>query len=91
MNWTNTGKNVMHNAINAEEVSLLRSEIELLMKERQAVLKVAGAAAVLIAELDSHDLPSAAVEAAELLAGNINTLSEETLQDALNAVKAHTV
>jgi len=28
------------------------------------------------------------VEAAELLAGNINALPEETLQDALNAVSA---
>ena len=78
----------MHTTINPQEISLLRSEIELLMKERQSMLTVAGAAAGLIAELDSHDLPSSAVEAAELLAAQINSLSEETLQDALNAVQA---
>jgi len=59
-----------------------------LMKERLALLKVSGAAASLIAELRSSDLPPAAVEAAELLAGSINVLSEETLQDALNSVSA---
>jgi hypothetical protein len=78
----------MPNAINAEETSLLRAEIELLMKERQSMLVVAGAAAGLIAELDSHDLPESAVEAAELLAEGINALPEETLQDALSAVNA---
>lgn len=81
----------MHNTINPQEVSLLRSEIELLMKERQSMLTVAGAAAGLIAELDSHDLPTGAVEAAELLAAQINALSEETLQDALIAVQAKIV
>lgn len=78
----------MHDTISPQETTLLRAEIELLMKERQALLKVSGAAASLIAELRSNDLPSAAVEAAELLAGNINALPEETLQDALNAVSA---
>lgn len=78
----------MHNAINEEEINMLRSEVELLMKERQALLKVTGAAAGLIAELDSHNLPQGTVEAADLLATSINTLSEETLQDALGAVHA---
>lgn len=78
----------MHDTITPQETTLLRAEIELLMKERQALLKVSGAAASLIAELRSNDLPAAAVEAAELLAGNINALPEETLQDALNAVSA---
>lgn len=78
----------MLNAINAQEIALLRSEIELLMNERQSMLMVAGAAASLIAELDSHDLPPSAVEAAELLSEGINAMPEETLQDALNAVHA---
>ena len=78
----------MHDTINPQETMLLRAEIELLMKERLALLKVSGAAASLIAELRSSDLPPAAVEAAELLAGSINVLSEETLQDALNSVSA---
>jgi hypothetical protein len=42
----------------------------------------------LVAEIDSHDIPVSAVEAADLLSSNINALSEETLQDALNAIHA---
>jgi hypothetical protein len=78
----------MQSTINQEEISMLRSEVELLMKERHALLKVTGAAAGLVAELDSHDLPNGTAEAAELLAASINTLTEETLQDALGAVHA---
>jgi hypothetical protein len=78
----------MHSTINHDEINMLRSEVELLMKERQALLKVTGAAAGLIAELDSRDLPQGTVQAAELLASNINVLPEETLQDALGAVQA---
>ena len=78
----------MQSTINQEEISMLRAEVELLMRERQALLKVSGAAAGLIAELDSHDLPKGTVVAAELLASSINSLSEETLQDALSAVQA---
>ncbi len=81
----------MHSTINQDEISMLRSELELLMKERTALLKVTGAAAGLVAELDSHDLPQDTVEAAELLAASINSLNEESLQDALNAVHAEIV
>jgi len=81
----------MQSAINQQEIAMLRSEIEFMMKERQALLKVTGVAAGLVAELDSHDLPQGTVEAAELLASSINSLSEETLQDALSAVHAEIV
>lgn len=84
----NIQKATMSNTINEEEINMLRSEVELLMRERQALLKVTGAAAGLIAELDSHNLPKGTVEAADLLATSINNLSEETLQDALGAVHA---
>jgi len=67
---------------------MLRSEVEILMKERHALLKVTGAAAGLVAELDSRELPQRTAEAAELLAASINELPEESLQDALTAVKA---
>ena len=77
--------------INPDEIALLRKEIELLMQERLALLKVSGAAASLIAELHHGDLPATTVEAADILAENINALSEETLQDALNAVQARIV
>ena len=78
----------MQTSINEEEIRMLRSEVEMLMKERQALLKVTGAAAGLIAELHTNDLPRNTVEAADLLATSINTLPEETLQDALSAVNA---
>jgi len=81
----------MQSAINQQEIAMLRSEIEFMMKERQALLKVTGAAAGLVAELDSHDLPQGTAEAAELLATSVNSLSEETLQDALSAVHAEIV
>ena len=67
---------------------MLRREVEMLMGERQALLRVAGASAGLIACLDSKRLPVGAVEAADLVATSINDLSEETLQDALSAVNA---
>lgn len=83
--------NTMQTNINQNEINMLRTEMELLMRERQTLLKVTGAAAGLIAEMDSHDLPISTVEAADLLATSINSLSEETLQDALSAVNAEIV
>lgn len=71
-----------------QEIALLRREIELMMGERQVLLRVAGSAAVLIASLDSKRLPVGAVESADLVATTINGLSEETLQDALASVNA---
>lgn len=81
----------MQNQINQNEINMLRTELELLMRERQSLLKVTGAAAGLIAEMNSHDLPIATIEAADLLATTINGLNEETLQDALNAVHAEII
>ncbi len=81
----------MPNTINQNEINMLRTELELLMRERQALLKIAGVAAGLIAEMDTHELPISTIEAAELLATSINGLSEETLQDALSAVHAEIV
>ena len=71
-----------------QEVALLRSELEMLMSERQAILRVVGSATALIASLDSKRLPVGAVEAADMVATSINQLSEETLQDALASVHA---
>lgn len=71
-----------------QEIALLRREIEMLMSERQAILRVVGSSAALIASLDSKRLPVGAVEAADMVATSINSLSEETLQDALSAVNA---
>ncbi len=71
-----------------QEITMLRQELELLMRERQALLQIAGAAAGLIATLDSKRLPLGAIESADLVATSINQLSEETLQDALGSVRA---
>lgn len=77
-------------ALNDQEVRLLREEIELLMVERQRLLQVAGSAAVLVANLDSDNLPDDqdTIDAAEVLAESLNGLSEETLKDALDVVRA---
>ncbi|MDR2875941.1 MAG: hypothetical protein LBV44_08465 [Methylobacillus sp.] len=78
----------MSDTITPEEVTLLRAEIEMLMKERQELLLVVGASAELITELHTTDLPRTTVAAAELIASCINGLPEETLKDALVAVRA---
>ena len=71
-----------------QEILMLRRELELFMGERQTLLRVVGATAALIACLDSKRLPVGAVVSADLVATSINALSEETLQDALSAVRA---
>lgn len=71
-----------------QEITMLRREVELLMGERELLLRIAGSSAALIATLDSKHLPVAAVESADLVATTINQLSEESLRDALNSVHA---
>lgn len=78
----------MQNTNHTAENNMLRTELELLMKERGTLLVIAGVAAGLIAEINTNDLPIRTVEAADLLATKVNQLPEETLQDALNSVKA---
>jgi tellurite resistance protein len=77
-------------ALNDQEIRLLREELELLMVERQKLLQVVGAAAVLVANLDSEALPQDqdTIDAAEMLAESLNALTEESLKDALDAVRA---
>jgi len=74
--------------MNKQEVELLRQEIEMLMNERARLLKVVGAAAVLVANADASKLQPNAVEAAEMLSETLNALPEETLKDALDSVRA---
>lgn len=71
-----------------QEIGLLSKEIEMLMVERTHLLKVAGAAAVLVANTDARVLPDEAVSAAEMLSEMLNALPEETLKDALESVQA---
>ena len=78
----------MPHTLKEQEISMLRAEIEMLMKERQSLLKTTGAAAVFIANLDSGALPEDAYEAAEMLSNCLNDLSEDTLRDALDKERA---
>lgn len=71
-----------------QEIAMLRRQLEILMGERQGLLRVVGASAVLITSLDSKRLPVGAVEAADQLATSINLLPEESLRDALSSVNA---
>jgi hypothetical protein len=71
-----------------EELAMLRAEIEMLMSERDELLRTTGAAAMFVAKLDKHVLPENTYEAADILAGAINQLPEETLRDALESVRA---
>jgi hypothetical protein len=77
-------------AMEEDDVRLLREEIELLMNERRQLLQVTGAAAVFVANLDTDSLPEETdtIDAAEMLAEQLNGLSEETLKDALESVRA---
>lgn len=74
--------------MNEQEVQMLSKEIEMLMAERTRLLKVVGAAAVLVANADAGKLQPNAVEAAEMLSETLNALPEETLKDALESVRA---
>lgn len=78
----------MTDTLNKQEVSMLRSEMEMMMGERTYLLKVVGAAAVLMANTDGRDMPAEAAEAAEMLSTLVNSLPEETLQEALESVQA---
>ncbi|MDO8412419.1 MAG: hypothetical protein Q7S51_01370 [Gallionellaceae bacterium] len=78
----------MPDKLNKQEISMLREELEMLMSERTGLLKVVGAAAVLVANTDGRDLPPEAAEAAEMLSTLVNELAEETLNDALESVHA---
>ena len=75
--------------LHSDEIALLREEIEMLMAERASLLKVVGAAAVFVAEIDTSLLPADTYDAAEILAESLNSLREDSLRDALESVHAH--
>ena len=79
----------MMNTMNKQELAMLREEMEILMIERTGLLKVVGAAAVLVANTNGRNLPPEAAEAAEMLSTLVNELPEETLRDALESVRAN--
>lgn len=75
-------------AAKEQEIAMLRGEMELLMAERDGLLKIAGAAAAFVANVDVNVLPRGCWDAADLLGESLNEVPEDTLKDALAAVKA---
>lgn len=69
-------------------VAMLRSEIELMMSDRDALLRIAGAAAKFVEKVNITKLPVSAIPLAEQVALGVNALSEDTLKEALAAIKA---
>ena len=81
----------MPHALKDQEIAMLRTEMEMLMGERQTLLRIAGAAAAFVAELNADVLPEDTLEAAEMLAECLNAAPDETMRDALEIVKAEVV
>jgi hypothetical protein len=65
---------------------MLSREVELLMAERAKLLRVAGAAAQLVAAMDTRTLPARVTTEADILAESVNALPEDTLKDALVSI-----
>lgn len=81
----------MTDNLNKQEIAMLRGELEMLMIERSSLLKVVGAASVLMANTDGRNLPPEAADAAEMLSRLVNELPEESLREALESVHAEAV
>jgi hypothetical protein len=77
----------MKSAKDHPAVQMLRSEIELMVSDRDALLRVAGAAAKFVEKVNIAKLPVTAIPLAEALSSGVNALSEESLKEALAAIK----
>lgn len=60
----------------------LGAEVELIIRERERLLRTAGAAAVLISKVNLMDFPQDARDSARRLGVVLGALPEETLSDA---------
>ena len=80
-------KKTMKTAKEHPAVQMLRSEIEFMMSDREALLRIAGAAAKFVEKVNIARLPVSAIPLAEAVASSVNQLSEESLQEALQAAK----
>ena len=77
----------MKNAKEHPAIQMLRSEIEFMMSDREALLRIAGAAAKFVEKVNIAKLPVSAIPLAEAISSSVNRLSEESLQEALLAAK----
>jgi hypothetical protein len=71
-----------------KELKMLRTELQELLKERDVLLRVSGAAAGFLANMDAKALPKHVLEAADLLAQAVNAVPEDVLEEALESVQA---
>jgi hypothetical protein len=78
----------LHEGKKDNELSMLRDELQNILKERDLLLRVSGAAAVFLANMDAKALPKHVLEAADVLAQMVNAVPEEVLEEALEAVQA---
>ncbi len=67
----------------AQARACLGAEIELIIRERERLLQAAGAAAAVFSTLDLDSLPAEARACVRNLGSVLETLSEETLTDAI--------
>jgi hypothetical protein len=67
----------------AQARAWLGAEIELIIQERERLLRAAGAAAAVFTALDPESIPSEARALVGNLGAVLETLSEETLTDAI--------
>ncbi|MBK6617341.1 MAG: hypothetical protein WAT53_07665 [Nitrosomonas sp.] len=74
-----------HTAMGKQEISMLRTEVEILMRERHHLLKTVGATASFVSSLNFGNLPGHIRETASQLSACLNALPEETLRDALES------
>lgn len=71
----------------SNDVDMLRAEIEMLMNERESLLRTVGASSVFFANLSADELPEDAYDAADILAKCLDKLPEELLREALMLVQ----
>jgi hypothetical protein len=69
------------------DVNMLRAEIEMLMSERESLLRTIGASSVFFANLSADTLPEDAYDSADVLAKCLDTLPEDVLREALTLVQ----
>jgi hypothetical protein len=69
--------------------ALLATEIELVIRERERLLRAAGAAAALFMRINIQDVPSEAREPVRRLGAVLDALPEETLTDAIELLIGH--
>lgn len=67
-----------------DALSLLRSEVDMLVDEDTQLMKITAAAALFVSQLRGSDLPDGALNAASTLAQLIGEVPDETMCDALD-------